>query len=224
MASLTQWTWVWVNSGSWWWTGRAGLLQSMGSQRVGHSWATELNWNVSRHCQISLGVGCTVTPGWETAGPKTWEQDWPSVSTETEFPVTHPFPVVTHTHTHFPFCERLWFKSLWGRLFPKGKGWAHCLPWVSAFWEVTHFASRMPKLRRVCVRASDAFIFNWFGRVGSSLWREGDLSCWLQGLSLQPVGSSSLTRDHTWGPLHWEWGVLATGSGLGKSWVRFFVF
>ena len=41
MTSLTQWTWVWVSSGSWWWTGK---LQSMGLQRVGHNWATELNW------------------------------------------------------------------------------------------------------------------------------------------------------------------------------------
>ena len=45
MASPTQWTGVWVNSGSWWQTGRPGVLQSMGSQRVGHDWATELNWN-----------------------------------------------------------------------------------------------------------------------------------------------------------------------------------
>ena len=44
MASQTQWTWVWVNSRSWWWKGRPGILQSMGSQRVGHDWATELNW------------------------------------------------------------------------------------------------------------------------------------------------------------------------------------
>ena len=44
MASLTRWTWVWVNSGSWWWTSRPGVLQIMGSQRVGHDWATELNW------------------------------------------------------------------------------------------------------------------------------------------------------------------------------------
>ena len=44
MVSLTQWTWVWVGSGSWWWTGKPCVLQSMGSQRVGHSWATELNW------------------------------------------------------------------------------------------------------------------------------------------------------------------------------------
>ena len=45
MASPIQWTWVWVNSGSWWWTGRPGVLQSMGWQRVRHNWATELNWN-----------------------------------------------------------------------------------------------------------------------------------------------------------------------------------
>ena len=44
MASLTRWTWVWVNSGRWWWTGRLGVLRFMGSQRVGHDWATELNW------------------------------------------------------------------------------------------------------------------------------------------------------------------------------------
>ena len=42
MASLTQWTWTWVSSGSWWWTGKPGVLQSMGSQRVRHNWATEL--------------------------------------------------------------------------------------------------------------------------------------------------------------------------------------
>ena len=44
MALLTWWTWVWVNSGSWCWTGRPGVLQFMGSQRVGYDWATELNW------------------------------------------------------------------------------------------------------------------------------------------------------------------------------------
>ena len=42
MASPTQWTWVWVDSRSWWWTWRPGMLQSMGSQRVGHRWVTEL--------------------------------------------------------------------------------------------------------------------------------------------------------------------------------------
>ena len=44
MASLTRWTWVWVNSGSWWWTRKPGVMWFMGSQRVGHDWETELNW------------------------------------------------------------------------------------------------------------------------------------------------------------------------------------
>ena len=47
MASPTRWTWVWVNSRSWWWTGRPGVLRFTGSQRVGHDWATELNWTES---------------------------------------------------------------------------------------------------------------------------------------------------------------------------------
>jgi len=44
MASPTRWTWVWVDSRTWWWTRRPGVLQFMGSQRVGLDWATELNW------------------------------------------------------------------------------------------------------------------------------------------------------------------------------------
>ena len=51
MASPTQWIWVWVNSGSWWWTGRPGVLQS---QRVRHDWVTGLNWTV----QLGLIVFC----------------------------------------------------------------------------------------------------------------------------------------------------------------------
>ena len=47
MASSTRWTWVWVASESWWWTGRPGVLQFLGLQRVGHDWATELNWTES---------------------------------------------------------------------------------------------------------------------------------------------------------------------------------
>ena len=42
----TGWTWVWVSSRSWWWTGKPGMLQSVGLQRVGHDWVTELNWTV----------------------------------------------------------------------------------------------------------------------------------------------------------------------------------
>ena len=46
MASPTQWSWVWVGSGSWWWTGKPGVLHSMGLQRVGHDWVTELTDNI----------------------------------------------------------------------------------------------------------------------------------------------------------------------------------
>ena len=49
MASPTQWTWLWVSSRSWWWTGKHGVLQSMGSQRVRHNWATELNGDGNHH-------------------------------------------------------------------------------------------------------------------------------------------------------------------------------
>ena len=53
VASLTQWTWVWVDFGSWRWTGRLGVLWFMGSQRVRHHWATELNWS---HLHALLGL------------------------------------------------------------------------------------------------------------------------------------------------------------------------
>ena len=53
MASVTQWTWDWVNSRSWWWTGRPGVLQSMGSQRFGHDWMTELNWITTWFLKLS---------------------------------------------------------------------------------------------------------------------------------------------------------------------------
>ena len=52
-----RWTWVWVNSGSWWWTGRPGVLRFMGLQTVEHEWATELNWTDScfiKHISVSL--------------------------------------------------------------------------------------------------------------------------------------------------------------------------
>ena len=63
-ASLTRWTWVWVSSGSWWWTGRPGMLRFMGSQRVRHNWVTELNWtelwfsNKGKGKHLLVGVTC----------------------------------------------------------------------------------------------------------------------------------------------------------------------
>ena len=54
MVSPTQWTRVWVNSGSWWQTGRPGVLRSMGSQKVGHDWVTEPNWQYTTYAPICL--------------------------------------------------------------------------------------------------------------------------------------------------------------------------
>ena len=54
-----QWRWVWVNSGSWWWPGRPGLLYCVGSQRVGHNWATKLNWtDVNFYSPVIKWVEC----------------------------------------------------------------------------------------------------------------------------------------------------------------------
>ena len=60
MASLTHWTWVWVNSRSWWWTGRPGMLQSMGSRKVGHDWATKLNWAEWKSLKLKTKYGIKI--------------------------------------------------------------------------------------------------------------------------------------------------------------------
>ena len=60
MASSTRWTWVWVSFGSWWWAGKPGVLQSMGLQRVGCDWVTELNWKPNLHQKKKKKVMVTV--------------------------------------------------------------------------------------------------------------------------------------------------------------------
>ena len=77
MASLTWWTWVWVKSGSWWWTGRPGVLRFMGLQRVGHDWATDLIWSdlnkfsfIQVTCSSFFSPSLCITEGscWEEEG------------------------------------------------------------------------------------------------------------------------------------------------------------
>ena len=88
MASRTQWTWVWVNSESWWCTGRPGVLRFMRSQRVGHDWVTELNWmpglwNISCTSHIFLFHWCSLEWSWKQRRPQTprvengsWTTTW----------------------------------------------------------------------------------------------------------------------------------------------------
>ena len=81
LASPTRWTWVWAGSGSWWWTGKPGMLQSMGSQRVGHDWVTELNWTsqvlLKGSCLPRHFRGCPLL--WNSSlSPNSWlSMRWP---------------------------------------------------------------------------------------------------------------------------------------------------
>ena len=97
---MSRWTWVWVNSGSWWWTGKPDVLPSMGSQEVRHDWATELNWQnhglvrlQSSWTQIAGGNAKWCSPSKQvgsffkhkctssfTSYMKTWKHKWKSLS------------------------------------------------------------------------------------------------------------------------------------------------
>ena len=73
VASPTQWTWVWVNSRSWWWTGRPGV-QFTGSQRVRHDWATELNWRVL--CFLICHPYSSMESGWQNSSSIKLKHIW----------------------------------------------------------------------------------------------------------------------------------------------------
>ena len=101
MASLTQWTWVWVNSRSWWWTRRAGVLQSIGSQRVGHDCVTELNW-------IEL---CIFSPSSTIQGfysRRTIMVLLLAASQNLHETVFYRWPLIRHLSKEFPDSSCLW--------------------------------------------------------------------------------------------------------------------
>jgi len=98
MASPTRWTWVWVNSGSWWWTGRPGVLQFMGLQRIGHDWATELNWTDGSSMFNFLRNLHTFFPQWLHQFTFAQQRTWILIS--------------SHSH-HFFFCIIFRLFLLW---------------------------------------------------------------------------------------------------------------
>ena len=118
--SPIQWTWVCINSGSWRWTGRPGVLQSMGSQRVRHDWATELNWtetiplkNVSSSsCFAPQVIPCGVHSSFSLAASLAQDIGRAYILPKSPFPLTsrcsiiknfsHPNTLnsISHTHTH----------------------------------------------------------------------------------------------------------------------------
>ena len=99
MASPTRWTWVWVDSRSWWWTGRPDVLQFMGSQRVGHDWATELNW--LKLCVPSLSLQTH-----EASSGVTRNQVWPIVSDKNQLKMVISSLIVHSSFLGcFAFCK-----------------------------------------------------------------------------------------------------------------------
>ena len=113
MASLTRWTWVWVNSGSWWWTGRPGVLQFMGSQRVRHDWGTKLNWTElewkSRKSRDT----------WSNRQIWPWNTKWSRAMTNRVLPrkctghSKHPFPTTQEKTLHMDITRWSILKSDW---------------------------------------------------------------------------------------------------------------
>ena len=83
MASPTRWIGIWVNSGCWWWIGRPGVLRFMGSQRVRHDWATELNWTDDKTEVVVVS------------------QSLRSVQLFATFPVLHHLLELAKTHVHW---------------------------------------------------------------------------------------------------------------------------
>ena len=120
MASLTQWTWVWVNSGSWWWIGRPGVLQFMGSQRVGHDWATE-------HIYRSRGLVCDLWGDHHSAHHSLFSHcalcTWPLVTLPHRYwrdLLTLPcFLITCHFLSYVPWVRHLQILFLSTGIFPE---------------------------------------------------------------------------------------------------------
>ena len=90
MASLTQWTWVWINSGSWWWTGRPGVLQSKGSQ----SWTQLSEWtNTQKRCPFHYrGLECKSRKSrntWSNRQIWPWNTEWSRAKANRILPREH---------------------------------------------------------------------------------------------------------------------------------------
>ena len=77
MASPTQWTWVWVDPRSWWWTGRPGVLQFLRAQRVGHNWVTELNWTHLGHYRTLSRIDSTLFETFHSSNRQLWHCWYP---------------------------------------------------------------------------------------------------------------------------------------------------
>ena len=116
----TWWTWVWVNSGSRWWTGKPGMLQSLGSQRVRHDWETELNW---RSGQVSWLL-------WYLAGVTDFESD--RMKKDQKLSEIHKILEIVISHIYKVL------HTFWWRLSLVSTSYKQHLHWVSQYTMAPH--------------------------------------------------------------------------------------
>ena len=111
MASPTQWTWVWVSFGSWWWTGKPGVLLSMGSQRVGHDWATDLQYACLENPMdkgtwwATFQASQSVNHHWATNTFTFFFHIWIS---RVEFGGNNQFNIFTYFHSQLDSIKNTW--------------------------------------------------------------------------------------------------------------------
>ena len=121
MASPTQWTWAWASSGSWWWTGKPGLLQSMGLKRVRHDWVTELNWTDGKSWLI--GKDPDAGKDWRQEDRGTTEARWVDGITDS-------------------MDKSL--SKLWEMLRDRESRWAVCSPWGNSQTRLSNWTTISP--------------------------------------------------------------------------------
>ena len=137
MASLTQGTWVWAGSGSWWWIARPGELQSMGSETVGHEWATELNRCVHYLCPPSFSdnkLHETQDSGWFVFWSFVYFQQWVACSSLQHFKnALCLYVIITKLIKQciliLTLTQWLWLLNWWGD--------HHNVPSLLMFYELT---------------------------------------------------------------------------------------
>ena len=136
MALPTRWTWVWAGSWSWWWTGKPCMLQSMGSQRAGHDWVTELSWTEAH---------LSSTPGWskQPVGLGCFENDLVTVYQLLDFWIESEKRLWSRMSNLKACGGQALHVDVWGgcRL-----GWGH-LPF-SSFWPVNNLLTDFLILER----------------------------------------------------------------------------
>ena len=123
-----RWTWVWVNSGSWWWTGRPGVLRFMGLQRVGHDWATELNWTEYNSIiwQVGWACKCGTVPG--CLGNMAWKRRLLGIKTQL---ASHLQENAVNSPPRYRAVDRFWSSGL-GAATSGKKWWEH----VAKAWPI----------------------------------------------------------------------------------------